>query len=117
MPNSFQQPEYRPSGGRSYMSGDNFGSGPMGLPIRRHMRNGQPAGFQIQFQDEWMDMDAFNDPMFQSAFFEPWKRKQGEGGPPRFPGYGGGRGGPVGSRSSRGMSFDPAMLDAIMAGG
>jgi hypothetical protein len=94
----------------------------MGLPMRRHMLNGQPAGFQIQFQDEWMDMDAFYDPTFQASFFEPWRRKN-------FPGIArfnrrsrgidrGRRGaGPMRSSNSRGMSFDPAMLDAIMGGG
>jgi hypothetical protein len=120
---------------RSYESGDNYGSY-QGLPVRRMMQDGNPAGYEIQWQDEWMPMDQFNDPMFQEAFFKPWQgrqrtqagvdfRNQNPGFRGAIPGlnFGGGggrrRGGPVRSRSGRGgggMQYDPAMIEALIGG-
>lgn len=73
-------PQQRASGmtspGRSYAHGDNYGRY-QGLPVRRMMRDGRPAGYEIQFNDEWMDMNQFRDPFFQEAFYEPWARQHG----------------------------------------
>jgi hypothetical protein len=115
------------------MSGDNYGSGPMGLPIRRMMHDGRPTGYEIQFQDEWMPMDRFNDPAFQEAWFKPWQQQQRTGAITDFkaenPDYGGGfagffnpggrrrGGGSVGSRAGGGgMQYDPAMIQQLIGG-
>lgn len=133
------RPGSRPA--RSWESGDNYGSGPGGLPVRRMMRDGRPAGYEIQWQDEWMPMDQFNDPTFQQAFFQPWMQQRGAAEGARFAGenpgfrgaipgrnfggrvgsYAGGRGRPVRSGSSGGGGgmggYDPAMIEALLAGG
>ena len=137
MPNSFQQP-ITPGSRSSYEHGENYGSGPGGLPIRRMMREGSPSGYEIQFQDEWMPMDQFNDPTFQQAFFQPWQAQQRQGsiddlrgeyaGDPgamralgSFSRFGRGRrgGGRVGSSGGRGggggYSMDPQMM-ALLGG-
>lgn len=112
------KPGSTPSRQMSY--GENYGSGPMGLPIRRVQSEGRPMGYQIQFQDEWMDLNDFNDPVFQESFFEPWRRSQLPPGWDTRPGGGfaGRRAGPpVGSRTSRRGNYDPAMIEALLGGG
>jgi hypothetical protein len=128
---------------RQVRYGENYGSGPMGLPVRRVMRDGRPMGYEIQFQDEWMPMDQFNDPIFQESFFEPWRRNRIQGsagelageyaGNPGavralsgFRGLGGGGGGGGGyardrsvrsQTTRRGGGYDPAMIERLLSGG
>lgn len=139
MPNSFRQP-ITPGSRRSWEHGEDYGSGPMGLPIRRMMREGKPSGYEIQFQDEWMPMDQFNDPTFQRAWFQPWAQQQQTQAGVNFrnenpgfrgaiPGmsfggrrgsYGGRPGGRVRSARSGGggggMRYDPAMIERLIGG-
>lgn len=117
--------------------GENYGSGPYGLPVMRVQRDGRPGGYMINFGGSWMDMQEFMDPSFQSMFVEPWARKERGGEIAQFRGqnpgvptgllggpaqYGGSPGaGRVGSRTTRGGyggggNIDPAMMEYLLGG-
>ena len=65
-------------GSTSHVAGDDYGSAPGGFPMRRMMRDGRLAGFEVQFQGDWMHYEEFMNPIFQESWVQPWQAGQRE---------------------------------------